>query len=195
MLQIGIAGSSSPNPKPIAKEKARRFARKLAEYKEEVVLLTGGGGGLMTIVSEEFSRHGGIVVGIVPLEMESIVKGHPRWNPFNTIEILSGMSFQARSVPLVKSSDVFVCLGGEAGSAIEVLIAYLNAKPTIVITDTGYLTDKLKLLTDKEGYLDSRKIVKLVFEENPEEAAEKAYIMGKQAIKKNEKDGVTENLK
>jgi len=184
MIQIGIAASSSSSPLPKAKEKTIRFARKLAEYKDEVVLLTGGGGGLMTIVSEEFSRHGGIVVGIVPLEMESIVKGHPRWNPYNTIEILSGMSFQARSVPLVRSSDVFVCLGGEAGTLIEVLIAYLNAKPTIVITDTGYLTDKLKSLTDKEGYLDTRKMVRVVFEGNPEKAAEKAYIMGKQAVKR-----------
>jgi len=184
MIQVGIAASSNPNPKPVAKEKAVRFARKLAKYRDEVVLLTGGGGGLMTVASEEYAKHGGIVVGVIPLEIEGIAKGHPRWNPYNTIEILSGMSFQARSIPLVKSSDVFVCLGGEAGSIIEVLIAYLNAKPTIVITDTGYLTDKLKLLTDKEGYLDSRKIVKLVFEENPERAAEKAYIMGKQAIKK-----------
>ena len=185
MIQIGIAASSNPNPKPVAKEKAVKFARKLAEYKNEVVLLTGGGGGLMTVVSEEYAKHGGIVIGMIPLEIENVARGHPRWNPYNTIEIYSSMSFQARSIPLVRSSDVFVCLGGEAGTLIEVLVAYLNSKPTICITGTGYLTDKLVNLVDKEGYIDSRRNVKIIFEENPEKAAELAYILGKETVRRN----------
>ncbi|RLE67705.1 MAG: hypothetical protein DRJ43_06920, partial [Thermoprotei archaeon] len=79
-----------------------------------------------------------------------------------------------------------VCLGGEAGTLIEVLVAYLNAKPVIVITDTGYLTDKLQLLVDKEGYIDSRKITKIVFEKDPEKAAEKAYKLGKRCLEEKQ---------
>lgn len=187
-IQIGIAASSSSRPLRKALEKSIRFSRKLAEYRNEVVLLTGGGGGLMTVVSKEFSERGGIVIGFLPLEMEKITINHPRWNPYNTVEIFTSSSFQARSIPMVRSSDVLVCLGGEVGTLIEVLVAYLNAKPTIVITDTGYLTDKLKLLVNDEGYLDTRKIVRIIFEENPEKAAEKAYIIGKQVIKGKVKD-------
>ncbi len=183
LIQIGVAASSNTKPLHKALEKAVRFARKLAEYRDEVILLTGGGGGLMTVVSKEFSERGGMVIGFIPLEIEKITVKHPRWNPYNTIEVFASSSFQARSIPMVRSSDVFVCLGGEAGTLIEVLVAYLNAKPTIVITDTGYLTDKLKLLVDDEGYLDTRRIIRIIFEENPEKAAEKAYIIGKQAIK------------
>ena len=187
LIQVGIAASSNPKPLPKAVEKTIKFARKLAKYRNEVVLLTGGGGGLMTIASREFSRNGGIVVGFVPLEMEHVTVGHPRWPPYNTIEIFSSLSFQARSVPMVRSSDVLVCLGGEAGTLIEVLIAYLNAKPVIVITDTGYLTDKLQLLVNREGYIDSRKTAKIVFEKDPEKAAEKAYKLGKRYL--GEKQG------
>ena len=187
LIQVGIAASSNPKPLPKAVEKTIKFARKLAKYRNEVVLLTGGGGGLMTIASREFGRNGGIVVGFVPLEMEHVTVGHPRWHPYNTIEILSSSSFQARSVPMVRSSDVLVCLGGEAGTLIEVLIAYLNAKPVIVITDTGYLTDKLQLLVNREGYIDSRKTAKIVFEKDPEKAAEKAYKLGKRYL--GEKQG------
>jgi len=182
LIQVGIAASSNPKPLPKAVDKTIKFARKLAKYRNEVVLLTGGGGGLMTIASREFSKNGGIVVGFIPLEMERATVGHPRWHPYNTIEILSSSSFQARSVPMVRSSDVLVCLGGEAGTLIEVLIAYLNAKPVIVITDTGYLTDKLQLLVNKEGYIDSRKTTKIVFEKDPEKAAEKAYKLGKRCL-------------
>jgi len=185
-IQVAIAASSSLKPLPKAVEKTVKFARKLAEYRDEVVLFTGGGGGLMTIASREFSKGGGIVIGFIPLEMEHITIGHPRWHPYNTIEIFSSSSFQARSIPMVRSSDVLVCLGGEAGTLIEVLVAYLNAKPVIVITDTGYLTDKLQLLVDREGYIDSRKITKIVFEEDPEKAAEKAYELGKRHLEEKQ---------
>lgn len=185
-VQVGIAASSNPKPNSKALNKAVNFARALAKFRNNVVLLTGGGGGLMTIVSKEFFERGGTVIGFIPLEIEGVYKGHLRWNPYNSIEIFSSMSFQARSIPLVRSSDVLVCLGGEAGTFIEVLVAYLNAKPIVCITDTGYLTDKLENIVDNEGFLDSRKKVRIIFEEDPKKAAEIAYKVGKEYLIKQQ---------
>ncbi|HDD26260.1 MAG TPA: TIGR00725 family protein [Acidilobales archaeon] len=184
-IQVGVACSSDPKPNPIAVDKAVRFAKELARFKNEVVLMTGGGGGLMTIVSKVFYEHGGTVMGFLPLEMEGVNVGHPRWNPYNTIEIYTSMSYQARSVPLVRSSDVLVCLGGDAGTLIEVLIAYLNRKPIICLIGTGYLTDKLPKLLDNEGYLDRRKLTRVIVEEDPTKAALKAYEIGKKTLKQH----------
>ncbi|MEM4343130.1 MAG: hypothetical protein QXT91_02225, partial [Candidatus Caldarchaeum sp.] len=70
MLQIGVGCSSDKNPHTQAVEKARRFAVRLADYRDDVVLLTGGDGGLMRVVCEEFFKRGGITVGVIPYEDE-----------------------------------------------------------------------------------------------------------------------------
>ncbi|RLI40367.1 TIGR00725 family protein, partial [Candidatus Bathyarchaeota archaeon] len=99
-------------------------------------------------------------------------------NPYNTMVIKTGVTFQARSIMLVRSSNSFVILGGGAGTMIEALLAYLYGIPLIVIEETGYPTDKLKDLA-VDGYLDHRKLTKTYFTEDPEEAAEKAYTSAK----------------
>jgi len=174
LVHIGVACSSDVKPRPEAIVKAVTFARKLAEFKDEVALLTGGGGGLMTIISKEYSRLGGIVVGFLPLEAEEVPPQHPRWNPYNTIALKMGMTYQARSIPLVRSSDSFVVLGGGIGTMIEALLAYAAAKPLVVLTGTGYPTDNLEKIAE-DGYFDHKRIVKVFFTEDPVEAAEKAY--------------------
>lgn len=188
-IQVSIAASSDPTPKPEAVRKTQLFIKKLAEYRNEVILMTGGGGGLMTIASKIFAEHGGIVIGFIPLEMERIERSHYRWHPYNTIEIYASMSYQARSIPLVRSSDVLVCLGGNAGTLIEVLTAYLNQKPVVCIAGTGYLTDKIRYLLNSEGYIDDRKYVPIFVEEDPIKAAEKAYYLGKKYKEKQEVGG------
>jgi len=179
LLHIGVACASDVNPRREALSKAVAFARKLAEFKSEVALLTGGGGGLMTVVSKEFGELGGVVVGFLPLEAEDVPPQHPRWNPYNTIALKTGMTYQARSIPLVRSSDSFVVLGGGIGTMIEALLAYAAGKPLVILTGTGYPTDKLKNLAE-DGYFDHKRIVKVFFTDNPVEAAEKAYLMAKE---------------
>ena len=178
ILFVGVAGSSDPKPHPRAAMKAERFGIKLAEYRDEVKLLTGGDGGLMRVVSRAFVERGGETIGIIPLEDEGRPLNHPRYNPYNTMTIKTGVTFQARSIILVRSSDSFVILGGGAGTIIEAFLAYLYRIPLIVIEETGYPTDKLKELA-MDGYLDHRKLTKAYFTEDPEEAAEKAYTLAK----------------
>ncbi|MBO8175304.1 MAG: TIGR00725 family protein [Thermococcus sp.] len=165
MIQIAIAGSSDEKPLEKTVRKAKEFARELGKYKDEVVLLTGGRGGIMRIVSEEFRKIGGIVVGILPERQEG--------NEFNTIRIKTGIDPVERSGILVNSADVLVVLGGGVGTMIEALMAYNLGIPLVIITDTGYASDKLELLA-KDGYFDHKKIVKVHFVNNPKEAVKLA---------------------
>lgn len=178
-VPIGIAGSSDRDLLEDAVRKTRRFAQRLAEYKDEVKLLSGGDGGLMKIACEEFVKYGGETIGIIPIEDEGRKSGDPRYNPYNTIRILTGVTFQTRSIILVRSSYSFVVLGGGAGTIIEAYLAYLYGIPLIILKGTGYPSDNLEKICI-DGYLDHRKIVKVYFKENPEEAADLAYRLGSQ---------------
>lgn len=175
---IAIGASSDPNPPPIAVEKTREFAKTLAKYKDEVLLLTGGDGGLMRISCEEFVKRGGVTVGVIPLEDEWINIDHPRYNPYNTIEIFTGVTYQARSIQIARSCHAMVILGGGAGTIIEAFLAYLYRKPLIVLIGTGYPSDKLAEFGE-DGYLDHRRLTKAYFTEDPVEAAELAYKLAK----------------
>lgn len=173
-ILIAIGASSDHDPPLIAADKARRFAQALLRYKDDVILMSGGDGGLMRITCREFVEGGGLTIGIIPVEDELICESHPRYSPYNVISILSGMTYQMRSITLARSCSSMVILGGGAGTIIEAFLAYLYAKPLIILTGTGYPSDKLREFCE-DGYLDHRRVVKAHFTEDPEEAAELAY--------------------
>ena len=175
---IAIGGSSDPNPNSTAVEKTRKFAERLADYKDEVILVSGGNGGLMRVACETFVKRGGITVGIIPLEDEMIDEDHPRYSPYNIIRVCSGVTYQMRSIPIARSCQAMVILGGGAGTMIEAFLAYLYRKPLIIVTGTGYPSDKLKELCE-EGYLDHRRIIRAHFVDDAAEAAELAYKLAK----------------
>jgi len=175
---IAIGASSDRYPKPTAVEKARKFAEHLADYRDEVILASGGDGGLMKVACEVFVKRGGTTIGIIPVEDEFIDEAHPRYSPYNTIAIYSGVTYQMRSIPIARSCQAMVILGGGAGTMIEAFLAYLYRKPLIIVTGTGYPSDKLKELCE-EGYLDHRRIIRAHFVEDAAEAAELAYKLAK----------------
>ncbi|AEC51687.1 hypothetical protein PNA2_0771 [Pyrococcus sp. NA2] len=167
MIHVAIAGSSDERPLEKAIEKARRFARALPT---DVILLTGGRGGIMKVVSEEFRKRGGIVVGILPYSDQG--------NEFNVVRVKTGMNPVERSGILIESADVLVVLGGGVGTMIEALMAYNLGVPVIVVTGTGYPSDRLEELA-KDGYFDHKRITRVIFTEDPEEAAELALEIGR----------------
>ncbi|WP_042699207.1 TIGR00725 family protein [Thermococcus sp. PK] len=170
MIQIAIVGSSDNKPLPKAVKKTKEFIEELTKHKDKVVLLTGGREGIMEIASREFARFGGIVVGILPERQEG--------NEFNTIRIKTGMDFAERSAVMINSADVLVVLGGGVGTMVEALIAYNYSKPVIVVTDTGYPSDRLELLA-QDGYFDHKKLVKVHFIKDGKEAARLALKLAK----------------
>ncbi|MDG7042256.1 MAG: hypothetical protein JRN22_04325, partial [Nitrososphaerota archaeon] len=98
---------------------------------------------------------------------------------FNVIEIRTGLTYQQRSVPLVRSSDSFVVLGGRAGTIIEAYMAYLNLIPTVILKGTGLDSD---LLLKEHEYLDGRKRNRFSITEDPVEAARLAIRMARTHI-------------
>ena len=158
MIQVAVAGSGDTELLPEAERKARSFARALPP---DVALLTGGKGGIMEVVSEEFVRRGGTVVGILP--------GDEEGNPFNLVRIKTGLNPVGRSVVLVGSADVLVVLGGGSGTMVEALMAYNIGVPVVVLTGTGYRSDRLKALVE-DGSFDHRNRADVVFTDDPDEA-------------------------
>jgi len=179
LLHIGIGCSSETDVGEAATRAVTSFARELARHKDEAVLLTGGSGGLMILASRIFSEAGGLTVGFVPVEHEGLAESSSERNRFNTIEIRTGMTYQQRSVPLVRSSDSFVVLGGRAGTIIEAYISYLNLIPTVVLGGTGLDSDRLFM---DQGYLDGRKLGRFSRTEDPAEAARMAISLARTHI-------------
>ena len=176
-IQIGIIAASDI-VSPEAVERAKRLAKALVKY-NNVLVIVGGEKGLLGVFTQEYERLGGLIVKILPLELEEEYCK----SSTNTIYIKTGVTYQLRSYFITRSSDVVICLGGGVGSLIEIMFAYACGIPIVVLKNTGYPTDRLEDFCI-DGYIDHRKIVKLYFTENPEEAAKLAVELGSQRLRK-----------
>jgi len=153
---LGIAAYSGP-PTDFLKQAAIEFIENLSLClsPDKVVLVVGGYWGLMRIAVDEALRLGFRVIIIPPLEMEDV-----RF-PSEAIVVRTGTSFRVRSVFLVRTSDILVVLGGASGTIQEVITAYTEGKPVLILGMTGMPTDKLSTFTP---YIDERRrsIIKII---------------------------------
>jgi uncharacterized protein (TIGR00725 family) len=153
-MNIGVIGySGNPNEKPICD--LENIISKIAKIISDNnwVLFSGGRNGVMELISRETKKFGGKTIGILPWEIDG--------NEYLDVSIKTGLDFSMRSFVLVKSVDVVISVGGEIGTGIEILGAYANEKPVILIKGTGGWTDRIqKILIDGE-YLDNRRLAKL----------------------------------
>jgi len=175
MMQIGILTTYDPVPAEVV-EKVKLLGKALAEG--GAVVITGGNGGLMTVVAEAASKAGGTTVGILARELEDIGPEHEWYNPYNTVKIRTGQTFTARSSTVVRSSDAVIVVAGGVGTLTETAIAYNLRKPIVVLKGSGMMADRLPRLFP-DGYLDHRRLVKIIFAEDPKEAAETAARLAK----------------
>ncbi|MGQ9759961.1 MAG: TIGR00725 family protein [Candidatus Methanomethylicaceae archaeon] len=178
MVQIGVLTTYDDVPAEV-KEKVKKLGSALA--RRGAIVITGGNGGLMTLISEAVTRAGGMTVGILARELEEIGSEHPWYNPYNTIKIRAGQTFTSRSSIVVRSSDAVVVVAGGVGTLTEVSIAYNLKRPVVVLRGSGMMADKLPSMFP-DGYMDHRRLVKLHFVEDPEEAAETAVNLAKTAL-------------
>lgn len=174
MIQVGIFTTYDVNVPKEMLEKAKVVAIRLAERR--CVIITGGDGGVMKVISEEVSKRGGVVVGILSYEIEEAGINSQLYNPYNTVEIRTGLTYSARSAIVARSSDSAIIIGGGAGTLTEICMAYNMGVPMVVLEGTGMIADKLKSMFPN-GFINHRKNVRLYFTEDPEDAAEKAYTM------------------
>lgn len=121
------------------------------ELGKRYTVFTGGRDGVMELVSKGVREAGGVCVGILPWDGRDA-------NEYNSLVINTGLDFQMRSFILVKSVDVIVSIGGEIGTAIEVMAAYANSKPVILLRETGGWSDRFPKILIDGMYLDNRKL-------------------------------------
>jgi len=104
------------------------------------------------------------VVGVLPYSPSSVEA-----NMYVDIPIYTGLDFQMRSFIMLYSSEVVVSIGGEIGTAIEILGAYAQRKKLIFIKGTGGWTDRFAQVLIDGKYLDNRKLTPVHMAESVEE--------------------------
>lgn len=148
---IGYSGSITKDPVKSLVTLSYNIGKSIA--KNGNVLYNGGRDGIMDCVSEGASSVNGEVIGVLPWEDEG--------NKYLTQTIKTGLDFSMRSFVMVKSCDIIVSIGGEIGTAIEILAAYANKKPVILFKNTGGWTDRIVSDLIDGYYLDNRKTEKV----------------------------------
>ncbi|ONN27604.1 hypothetical protein XJ44_03010 [Thermosipho affectus] len=128
---------------------------------KKYIVLTGGRDGVMEAVSKGVKSENGTCIGILPFEEKG--------NAYNFLDITTGLDFQMRSFILLKNADAVISVGGEIGTAIEILGAYAYGKPLILFNETGGWTDSIQKVLIEGKYLDNRKIVEIKIASSIEE--------------------------
>jgi len=172
MLQIGVAAfSGTPLHQHVVC--GYEFVNVIAERcGRDCVLVLGGYSGLMRVIVDAAVEKGLQVMLILPREYEG-----ERF-PSNVLLVRTGMDSSARSMILVRSSDVLVALGGGIGTIVEVFSAYGMFVPVILVSKTGLPTDRVAE-TFRDGLIDSRFGRLLYIVESCREAGEKALMIAR----------------
>lgn len=119
LMQVAVVGGGICSPE--VRETARQLGGLIARNGH--ILISGGLGGVMEAASCGAHEAGGIVIGILPKEMDEA-------NSFVDIAIATGMG-HARNVIIIKSADAVIALPGEAGTLSEMALALKMKKPLI----------------------------------------------------------------
>ncbi len=167
-MRVAVVGYSGRVDKPPVSEVAevsRELGKKLAENGH--VVITGGRDGVMELVSEAAKEAGGTVVGVLPGR-----EGEGYVNPYVDVPIYTSMDFHMRSHILIHSAEAVVSIGGEIGTAIEILLSYASGKKLILLRGTGGWTDRFADVLIDGKYLDNRKVVEISQAHNVDEVIE-----------------------
>ncbi len=164
-MRVAVVGYSGPvNEPPVSEvaEVSKELGRKLAE--EGHIVITGGRDGVMELVSKAAKMAGGLVIGILPKR-----EGEGYVNPYLDVPVYTSMDFQMRSHILVHSAEAVVSIGGEIGTAVEILLAYASGKKLIFLKGTGGWTDRFTSVLIDGKFLDNRKTAAVLQAESVDE--------------------------
>lgn len=167
-LQIGVVGSAGGEEYPLgggASETILKAAEEIGVLLASAgaVVVTGGKGGVMEAAARGANQRGGLTVGVV--------KGTVRFqsNSFTDVEVLTGMEASGLDeVFLVNMCDALIVVGGGAGTLQEIVLAYRQRKPIILLVGSGGWSDRLE-----EDYLDARRTTKIERAATPETAVQR----------------------
>jgi uncharacterized protein (TIGR00725 family) len=158
-VQILIVGHNDSGCTPDHEKIAYEIGYEVA--KSNCVLITGGLGGVMKAASHGAHDANGLTVGIIPQDDASFA------NEFCDVVIPSGMGM-TRDFLTALSADGVIVVGGGSGTLSEICAAYIHKKPIVAIRNTGGAADRFI-----DGYVDHRKIVKIIGVDSPKDAVKK----------------------
>jgi len=102
-------------------------------------------GGVMEAASRAARRGGGLVVGIVP--STDLAQG----NDWCSVVVPTGLG-HARNALTAIAGDVVIAIGGGAGTLSEIALAWIHARPLLVMYGSGGWSDALA-----HGAVDARR--------------------------------------
>ncbi|HPE68783.1 MAG TPA: TIGR00725 family protein [Thermotogota bacterium] len=140
-MNIAVIGNSGDLDDPLIRplhEQGYLVGKSIA--KGGHVLWSGGRDGVMELASRGASESGGLVVGVLPFNRHDSLS---RPNSHLDVPVFTGLDFGMRSFILVQNADLVVSLGGGAGTAIEIFVAYSSGVPVVLLRDTGGWTQKV----------------------------------------------------
>jgi uncharacterized protein (TIGR00725 family) len=158
--QILVIGYAHDHCTSSAYDMANEIGREIAKH--GAVVITGGLRGVMEAASKGAKEEGGTTVSIIPQEDSSMA------NRYSDIVIPTGIGF-ARDFITAYSADAVIIVGGGVGTMIEACVAYLKTKPIIALKGSGGIADQIA-----GTYLDDRKLIIVLGEDNPKNAVEMA---------------------
>lgn len=167
-LQIGVMGSWRNNLPESSYKLAEEIGAEIA--KRGLALFTGGSTGIMEHSMKGAKSAGGLTVGIVPA---STYKKYAYLGKFIDIKISTGTDEAGRIPILINSVEGVIAVGGGVGTLTEIGIAYHQGKPIVVMEGSGEVSNLLPKLLDKDGYLDTKKLVRIQFAKTAKEAVDK----------------------
>jgi uncharacterized protein (TIGR00725 family) len=101
-----------------------------------ITVVTGGTGGVMAAAGRAARRAGGLVVGIVP--SSDLAQA----DDCCSVVIPTGMG-HARNALTAIAGDVVIAIGGGAGTLSELALAWIHARPILVVEGGGGWGDAL----------------------------------------------------
>lgn len=187
-LQIGVIGSAGKEEylKGWAPPKGMLKAVKEMGYllgKEKISVITGGGGGIMSTVSRECLKQGGITVGLFNTHNDIGV------GDLYTVGITTGMFEGGPEYILPLSSDIIIAISGGSGTMNELTVAYRNRVPVVLLEGYGGWVDKIIPMLIDGQYLDERKRTPFFVVDTPKEAVDLAIKEGTKRLRKIVKEG------
>lgn len=165
IIGMGTSGPQGDSVPPEALRLAERTGRAIAE--RGGMTLSGGEKGVMTSVVKGAREVGGLTVGISPrLERREA-------SPYLDVAVTTGLG-TVRNIINVRAPDTLIMINGGFGTLNELLLAYQECKPCVVLEGSGNWADRVRSILYAGAYLDLRRRVRTSFAPTPDEAVELA---------------------
>jgi len=170
LTTIGVIGRGVQHADDPVDEKTLADAREVGRLValRGGVVVSGGLGGVMEEASRGAKEGGGLTVGFLPAMDKATA------NPFLDVAIPTGLG-RARNLLAARGCDAVIMIGGGCGTLNELTISYAEARPVVVLRNSGGWADRIEGVLYEGRYLDDRKTIAIDFGDSPAEVVELAF--------------------